>query len=78
VPYISSTFVWVLHLNCMFYLLQDGIGEELYCKLCNQYFISAHNKKEHMFGRQHLQNITSKSRVPSFCIGYNTFTFFYS
>ncbi|XP_045189094.2 high mobility group protein 20A-like [Mercenaria mercenaria] len=34
--------------------------DELYCKVCNQYFISAHNKKEHMFGRQHLQNITNE------------------
>ncbi|XP_059494464.1 uncharacterized protein LOC125451657 isoform X2 [Stegostoma tigrinum] len=38
------------------------IGDEdnngLYCKTCNQYFSSLHNKKEHLFGRQHLQNLT--------------------
>ncbi|XP_069782058.1 SWI/SNF-related matrix-associated actin-dependent regulator of chromatin subfamily E member 1-like isoform X2 [Narcine bancroftii] len=31
---------------------------DLYCKTCNQYFSSLHNKKEHLFGRQHLQNLT--------------------
>ncbi|XP_052773085.1 uncharacterized protein LOC128211957 [Mya arenaria] len=42
--------------------IDDNIGEELYCRLCNQFFISAHNKREHMFGRQHLQNITNEIR----------------
>lgn len=27
----------------------------LYCEICDQCFTSAHNKKEHMFGKQHLQ-----------------------
>ncbi|XP_072351641.1 uncharacterized protein [Scyliorhinus torazame] len=35
---------------------EDNNG--LYCKTCNQYFSSLHNKKEHLFGRQHLQNLT--------------------
>ncbi|ESO98342.1 hypothetical protein LOTGIDRAFT_231408 [Lottia gigantea] len=35
----------------------DSVGE-LHCRVCNQYFSSLHNKKEHMFGRQHLQAIT--------------------
>lgn len=34
--------------------------DELYCRVCDQYFSSIHNKKEHMFGRQHLQNITGE------------------
>lgn len=40
--------------------LEDNEGlDELQCKICNQYFISVHNKKEHMFGRQHLLAITN-------------------
>ena len=27
----------------------------LYCEICDQCFTSAHNKREHMFGKQHLQ-----------------------
>ena len=42
-------------------VLQGNDGEdELQCKICNQFFISVHNKKEHMFGRQHIMAITSK------------------
>ncbi|KAK6184987.1 hypothetical protein SNE40_007321 [Patella caerulea] len=37
----------------------DSVGE-LHCRVCNQYFSSLHNKKEHMFGRQHLQAITGE------------------
>ncbi|KAL4231167.1 hypothetical protein ACF0H5_008749 [Mactra antiquata] len=37
----------------------EGI-DELYCKVCKQYFISQHNKKEHMYGQQHLRNITAE------------------
>ncbi|XP_072110854.1 uncharacterized protein [Mobula birostris] len=36
----------------------DEGNNDLYCKTCNQYFSSLHNKKEHLFGRQHLQNLT--------------------
>ncbi|XP_067828418.1 SWI/SNF-related matrix-associated actin-dependent regulator of chromatin subfamily E member 1-like isoform X2 [Heptranchias perlo] len=36
----------------------DEDNNGLYCKTCNQYFSSLHNKKEHLFGRQHLQNLT--------------------
>nr|XP_018899759.1 PREDICTED: uncharacterized protein LOC109032201 [Bemisia tabaci] len=32
-------------------------NEELYCRACNQWFTSFHNKKEHMYGRQHFQNV---------------------
>jgi len=32
--------------------------EGLYCAVCDQYFSSIHNRKEHIFGKQHLQNIT--------------------
>lgn len=42
--------------------IEGNDGDELYCRLCNQVFISAHNKREHMFGRQHLQNISSEIR----------------
>nr|XP_011423614.2 uncharacterized protein LOC105325648 [Crassostrea gigas]XP_034328223.1 uncharacterized protein LOC105325648 [Crassostrea gigas] len=38
----------------------EGSMNELYCRVCDQYFSSLHNKKEHMFGRQHLQNITGE------------------
>lgn len=40
--------------------MQDEGNNDLYCKTCNQYFSSLHNKKEHLFGRQHLQNLTGK------------------
>ncbi|KAL5021066.1 hypothetical protein ScPMuIL_000221 [Solemya velum] len=40
--------------------LEDDSLNELYCRVCNQYFSSLHNKKEHMFGRQHLQAITGE------------------
>ncbi|XP_066278278.1 high mobility group protein 20A-like isoform X2 [Branchiostoma lanceolatum] len=33
---------------------------DLYCKTCNQYFSSLHNKKEHMYGKQHLQMLTGE------------------
>ncbi|XP_032876960.1 uncharacterized protein LOC116973201 isoform X4 [Amblyraja radiata] len=39
-------------------ICQDEGNNDLYCKTCNQYFSSLHNKKEHLFGRQHLQNLT--------------------
>nr|KAG5708343.1 hypothetical protein BaRGS_034374 [Batillaria attramentaria] len=35
-------------------------ADELHCRVCNLYFSSLHNKKEHMFGRQHLQAITDQ------------------
>lgn len=35
-------------------------ADELHCRVCNLYFSSLHNKKEHMFGRQHLQVITDQ------------------
>uniref|UniRef100_UPI00398EC8D2 high mobility group protein 20A-like isoform X1 n=2 Tax=Pristiophorus japonicus TaxID=55135 RepID=UPI00398EC8D2 len=36
----------------------DEDNNDLYCKTCHQYFSSLHNKREHLFGRQHLQNLT--------------------
>ena len=33
---------------------------ELYCKVCDQYFSSMHNRKEHMFGKTHLTNVSSE------------------
>ncbi|XP_030876312.1 SWI/SNF-related matrix-associated actin-dependent regulator of chromatin subfamily E member 1-related-like isoform X2 [Leptonychotes weddellii] len=29
-----------------------------YCRACKQFFSSLHNKKEHLLGKQHLQNLT--------------------
>ncbi|XP_013388465.1 high mobility group B protein 13 [Lingula anatina] len=40
--------------------LEEEDPNELYCKVCNMYFSSLHNKKEHMFGKQHLQAITGE------------------
>jgi hypothetical protein len=33
----------------------DEDNEELYCRRCDQWFSSLHNKKEHLFGRTHMQ-----------------------
>uniref|UniRef100_A0A4W3GIM1 High mobility group protein 20A-like n=1 Tax=Callorhinchus milii TaxID=7868 RepID=A0A4W3GIM1_CALMI len=40
--------------------IDDDDSNDLYCRTCNQYFSSLHNKKEHLFGRQHLQNLTGE------------------
>ncbi|XP_076993190.1 uncharacterized protein LOC143663328 [Tamandua tetradactyla] len=37
----------------------DG-GRDLYCRTCRQFFSSLHNKKEHLLGKQHLQNLTGE------------------
>ncbi|XP_032222630.2 high mobility group protein 20A [Nematostella vectensis] len=37
---------------------EDSDSSDLFCKTCNQYFSSLHNKREHMYGRQHLQMLT--------------------
>ena len=34
--------------------------DDLYCKPCNQYFNNLHNKREHIFGRKHLQTMSAK------------------
>ncbi|ELU14222.1 hypothetical protein CAPTEDRAFT_191691 [Capitella teleta] len=41
--------------------LDNSTYEEvgLHCRLCNLYFSSNHNKKEHMLGKLHLTNLTS-------------------
>lgn len=39
--------------------IEDEINN-LYCEICDQCFTSSHNKKEHMFGKQHLQNISGE------------------
>ncbi|KAJ8025378.1 High mobility group protein 20A [Holothuria leucospilota] len=33
---------------------------ELYCKVCDQYFSTIHNKKEHLSGRQHVKTVGEK------------------
>ncbi|KAJ7336546.1 hypothetical protein OS493_011759 [Desmophyllum pertusum] len=35
-------------------------SDELYCRVCNQFFSSLHNKKEHLFGKQHLVALTGE------------------
>ncbi|KXJ09183.1 high mobility group protein 20A [Exaiptasia diaphana] len=35
--------------------------DDLYCKPCNQYFNNLHNKKEHIYGRKHLQTVNGKT-----------------
>uniref|UniRef100_A0A8C4Q8P7 HMG box domain-containing protein n=1 Tax=Eptatretus burgeri TaxID=7764 RepID=A0A8C4Q8P7_EPTBU len=41
-------------------VIEDDGGNRLHCRTCNQYFSSLHNKKEHLLGRQHLQNLTGE------------------
>lgn len=44
-------------------LLNDQVEDdtnELYCRVCNQFFSSLHNKKEHLFGKQHLSQLTGE------------------
>ncbi|XP_060071278.1 SWI/SNF-related matrix-associated actin-dependent regulator of chromatin subfamily E member 1-related-like [Ylistrum balloti] len=38
---------------------EDGLND-LYCRICDKYFSSLHNKKEHMLGRQHVQNMAGE------------------
>ncbi|XP_070314086.1 uncharacterized protein [Odocoileus virginianus] len=43
--------------------VQGELGDEnddLYCRTCRQFFSSLHNKREHLLGKQHLQNLTGK------------------
>ncbi|KAJ8390256.1 hypothetical protein AAFF_G00108250 [Aldrovandia affinis] len=35
-------------------------NNDLYCRTCNQYFSSLHNKKEHLLGKQHLLTLTEE------------------
>ncbi|ROT63795.1 putative high mobility group protein 20A-like [Penaeus vannamei] len=35
--------------------IDDDDSEELYCRICDQLFTSLHNKREHLYGKQHLQ-----------------------
>lgn len=37
---------------------QRDANNDLYCRTCKQSFSSPHNKKEHLLGKQHLQNPT--------------------
>lgn len=39
-------------LNC-----DEGNSDELHCKVCNLYFNNLHNKREHMYGKVHIQNV---------------------
>ncbi|KAF4523925.1 hypothetical protein B566_EDAN012277 [Ephemera danica] len=38
---------------------EDEDNEELYCRRCDQWFSSLHNKKEHLYGRTHMQAIAN-------------------
>ncbi|XP_042211279.1 uncharacterized protein LOC121858724 isoform X2 [Homarus americanus] len=40
--------------------IDDDDSEELYCRICDQLFTSLHNKREHLYGKQHLQAITGE------------------
>ncbi|XP_033104485.1 uncharacterized protein LOC117107068 [Anneissia japonica] len=40
--------------------MEDDDPSDLFCKTCDQYFSSMHNKKEHLYGKQHLLNLTGK------------------
>ncbi|XP_037687331.1 formin-like protein 3 [Choloepus didactylus] len=35
-------------------------NKDLYCSTCRQFLSSLHNKKEHLLGKQHLQNLTGE------------------
>uniref|UniRef100_A0A8D0YBE9 HMG box domain-containing protein n=1 Tax=Sus scrofa TaxID=9823 RepID=A0A8D0YBE9_PIG len=35
-------------------------SDDLYCRTCRQFFSSQHNKREHLLGKQHLQNLTGE------------------
>ncbi|KAK7604363.1 hypothetical protein V9T40_005549 [Parthenolecanium corni] len=49
--------------------IEEEDNEELYCKACDQWFVTFHNKKEHLYGKQHLGKISNKwkqnARVPN-------------
>lgn len=40
--------------------IDDDDSEELYCRICDQLFTSLHNKREHLYGKTHLQAITGE------------------
>ncbi|KAK0057641.1 FACT complex subunit SSRP1-A [Biomphalaria pfeifferi] len=42
-------------LNC-----DEDISNELYCKVCQVYFSNLHNKREHMYGKAHIQNMAGE------------------
>ncbi|XP_059161638.1 uncharacterized protein LOC131944826 isoform X2 [Physella acuta] len=42
-------------LNC-----DEEISNELYCKVCQVYFNNLHNKREHMYGKFHIQNVAGE------------------
>ncbi|XP_022096616.1 uncharacterized protein LOC110982486 [Acanthaster planci] len=52
-PDVSASVVNELH-------LEEDDPSDLLCKICDQYFSSVHNKKEHMYGKQHLLTLTAK------------------
>uniref|UniRef100_A0A4W2FYV4 High mobility group protein 20A-like n=1 Tax=Bos indicus x Bos taurus TaxID=30522 RepID=A0A4W2FYV4_BOBOX len=39
---------------------QADENDDLYCRTCRQFFSSLHNKREHLLGKQHLQNLTGE------------------
>ncbi|KAB7508192.1 High mobility group protein 20A [Armadillidium nasatum] len=40
--------------------VDDDDSEELHCRTCDQWFSSIHNKREHLYGKPHLQAITGE------------------
>ncbi|KAG0713787.1 SMARCE1-related [Chionoecetes opilio] len=38
--------------------IDDDESEELYCRICDQLFTSLHNKREHLYGKTHLQGLS--------------------
>ncbi|XP_072039317.1 uncharacterized protein [Amphiura filiformis] len=40
--------------------LDDDDPSDLFCRTCDQYFSSVHNKKEHIYGKQHLVTLSLK------------------
>ncbi|XP_038070970.1 uncharacterized protein LOC119739910 [Patiria miniata] len=40
--------------------LEEDDPNDLLCKICDQCFSSVHNKREHMYGKQHLLTLTGK------------------
>ncbi|XP_054265483.1 uncharacterized protein LOC128988311 [Macrosteles quadrilineatus] len=41
--------------------IDDEDNEELYCRSCDQWFTTLHNKKEHLYGKQHFQAISQNA-----------------
>lgn len=51
---------WISFDIAVFVFIQVDDTNELFCRVCNQFFSSMHNKKEHLFGKQHLLMLTEE------------------